>query len=219
MAMAWLGAALGAALAAALGAGCGGAHPASESSAGVTAKAPPAVAPAPAMPAADPASAGSAEAAPKAPSPDTPAPAAPSAAPEPAIPFPPASFTPPHERTAKPGDGAWTPLPEGTTERPPILARTTVHPHKIKPFVYVNVVAIDLGRAELRLVAGTQEPVAKSVPPERRPGLVPAADQGDLLAVFNGGFMARHGKYGMMVEGDVFLPPRADVCTVALSGD
>ncbi|AKT39272.1 uncharacterized protein CMC5_034200 [Chondromyces crocatus] len=100
-----------------------------------------------------------------------------------------------------------------------MLAQATVHPHKIKPHVYVHVVAIDLRKVALHLVAGTLEPQSKDIPAERRPGLVPAADQQDLIAVFNGGFMARHGKYGMRVEGDEFLPPRPDACTVALYQD
>jgi hypothetical protein len=97
-----------------------------------------------------------------------------------------------------------------------VLFRSTVHPHASKPHVHVVVVAIDLFHVDLRLVAGTIEPASESVPPAHRPGLVPAADQADLLAVFNGGFMARHGAFGMRVGGDTFLPPLDDVCTVGL---
>ncbi|MFT3764309.1 MAG: phosphodiester glycosidase family protein [Minicystis sp.] len=145
------------------------------------------------------------------------APAAPPPAPEP--PFPPAAFRPPVERTAQPGDGTWTPLVAGAAGEPALMYRSTVHPDAIKRQVYVAVVAIDLRRVGVHLVAGTHEPIAKSVPDERRPGLVPAADQPALLAVFNGGFMTRHGQWGMMVDGDVFLPAREDGCTVALFRD
>jgi hypothetical protein len=68
-------------------------------------------------------------------------------------------------------------------------------------------------------VAGTLEPESASVPAERRPGLVPQAHQPDLIAVFNGGFMAKHGRYGMMIDGDVFLPARDELCSVALLRD
>lgn len=129
--------------------------------------------------------------------------------------FPPPDFAPLFEKTAKPGDGAWAVMPEGA----PILYRTTVHPHPSKWQVYAAIVAIDLRRAELRLVAGTLEPKSKTVPDERRPGLVPAEDQADLIAVLNGGFMSRHGGYGMKIGADVFLPPREDACTVALLAD
>ena len=100
------------------------------------------------------------------------------------------------------------------------LLRSTVHPHPFKKFVYAAVVAVDLDRVGLRLVAGTQEPESKSVPAEQRSGLVPAAGQPDLLAVFNGGFKAKHGGYGMGIGQDVFIPPKQDEsCTVALYAD
>jgi hypothetical protein len=35
----------------------------------------------------------------------------------------------------------------------------------------------------------------------------------------NGGFMTRHGSWGMMIGGEVFLPPHDDGCTVALYQD
>jgi hypothetical protein len=132
-------------------------------------------------------------------------------------PFPPPAFTPPFTRTAKPGDGVFSPITEGAAGG--ALARALVHPHTVKPHPYVVVVAIDLRRVALRLAAGTDEPVSKSVPAERRPGLVPAADLPSLIAVFNGGFLTQHGQWGMMVEGDTFLPPRDEGCTVALMDD
>ncbi len=59
--------------------------------------------------------------------------------------------------------------------------------------MYAAIVAIDRRRVDLRFIAGTDEPASKSVPREHRPGVIPAADHPDLLAVFNGGFMAKHG--------------------------
>ena len=140
-------------------------------------------------------------------------------------PPPPAAFPPPkfnaiHARTAKPGDGEWTPMPQGAAAgEPPVLYQAIAHPHTIKRHVYVTVVAIDRSRVDLHLVAGTLEPESKGVPAERRPGLIPQAHQADLIAVFNGGFMAKHGRYGMMIDGDVFLPPRDELCSVALLRD
>ncbi len=110
-------------------------------------------------------------------------------------------------------------MEEGAQGGPAVMYQATVHPHPIKGFMYVVVVAIDRSRVDLHLVAGTLEPASKAVPPERRPGLVPQGHQADLIAVFNGGFMAKHGAFGMMVDGDTFLPPREDACTVALFRD
>ncbi len=141
------------------------------------------------------------------------------AAPEAASPtarFPPPAFSPPVQRTAAAGDGVWTALPVGDGA----MARTVVHPHAFKKFVYAAIVAVDLGRIGVKLVAGTIEPESKRVPPGDRSGLVPAADRSRLVAVFNGGFKARHGRYGMAIGAQPFLPPRQDdSCTVALYDD
>lgn len=134
-------------------------------------------------------------------------------------PFPPPSFQPPIERTAKPGDGVWTTLVEGAPGAPPLLVKSTAHPDTIKPHVYVALVAIDLSRVAIRLVAGTREPITKAVPEDHRTGLVAAGDLPGLVAVMNGGFMTRHGGWGMAIGQDVFLPPREDGCTVALFKD
>lgn len=133
--------------------------------------------------------------------------------------FPPAKFAPLFERTAQPGDGTWTAMPQGADQNRSVLVNTTVHPHKIKKHIYVSIVAIDLSRVSLHLVAGTLEPKSDAVALERRTGLVPKDDQSDLIAVFNGGFMARHGNFGMKIGADVFLPPREDSCSVALLSD
>ena len=85
--------------------------------------------------------------------------------------------------------------------------------------MYAVIVAIDRRRVDLRYVAGTDEPRSVSVAKEHRPGLVPAADQADLLAVFNGGFMAKHGGWGVRVGADTFLPPKDEACTVAFVND
>jgi len=139
--------------------------------------------------------------------------------PDPGPSFPPPSFAPPFARTGKPGDGTFALIEEGAAKGTGTLARALVHPHPVKPDPYVVIVAIDLRKVEIALVAGTEEPTSDVVPKERRPGLVPPEDLPSLLAVFNGGFMARHGKWGMMVGGDVFLPPREEGCTVGLLED
>jgi hypothetical protein len=149
------------------------------------------------------------------------APAAPPAPPPPdpaADAFPPKAFTPPEARHAKPGDGAWTPYFEGDRGAP-IGVRTTVHPSATKPQPYVAIVALDLRKVALHLVAGTIEPASTGVDPSHRGALVAPADLGDLLAVFNGGFMERHGHWGMRLGPDVYVPPRNEGCTVAMYPD
>jgi hypothetical protein len=139
--------------------------------------------------------------------------------PPPPPPVPPPRFAAPFARTAEPTDGSWEPLVKGREGEPALIYRTTVHPHPIKGFIYAAIVAIDLTRTDVVLVAGTDEPESKTVPASKRTGLVPAEKLEDLLVVFNGGFMSKHGKYGMMLDGDELLTPREDACAVARRKD
>jgi hypothetical protein len=130
--------------------------------------------------------------------------------------YPPAGFPPMYERTAKPGDGAWQPVAYGAIGDRSVIHRTEVHPDKIKRHVFVTLIAFDRAAVELRLQAGTDEPSGDAVGPEGHTGLVPQNEHARLVAVFNGGFMARHGNYGMMLDGAVYVPPKEDACGVAL---
>lgn len=134
--------------------------------------------------------------------------------------FPPARFDPPFPTVATPADGVWLELAEGRRgDDPPLLAKAIVHPDKKRPFAAVAVVAMDLTRINLRLIAGTTEPHSEKVSLAERPGLIPTNEHADLIAVFNGGFKALHGQYGMMLDGKIFLPPRDIACTVGLYRD
>jgi hypothetical protein len=113
----------------------------------------------------------------------------------------------------------FTLLDEGAAAETQALARTTVHTQPYRKDAVVVVVAVDLRRVDLVPVAGTEEPVSTTIPAERRPGLVPVADQASLIAVFNGGFLSKHGQYGMRVNGDDFGAPREDGCTIAFVDD
>lgn len=161
------------------------------------------------------------------PSPDASATAVASAAPvtpsasAPLPPFAPPEFVAPHERTRAAGDGSWHPLP-GLAAGPDgshALLTSMVHPHGIKKHVRVALVAIDLARVDVQLVAGTRDPSAPHVPADRKTGLVPASDWPRLLAVFNGGWLEKHGHYGLAVGSDELLAPREDACTVVLGAD
>ena len=98
----------------------------------------------------------------------------------------PPRFAPPHARTASPDDGQWSALAshEGTA----LLYQATVHPSPTKGQAKVTVVAIDLARVALRLVAGTREPVSPKTMTSARPGIVPLDDHPLLIAVTNGGW-------------------------------
>ena len=146
--------------------------------------------------------------------------AAPPPAPPEAESFPPPAFAPPSRGVAADGDGAWIPVKDGAPAgQPPVMYKSLVHPDPQRSFAAVAVVAVDLRRIDLHLVAGTQEPASSTVPSEHRPGMIPKEAQGDLVAAFNGGFKATHGHYGMMIDGETFLPPRDIGCTIAMYRD
>ncbi|MEZ4301075.1 MAG: phosphodiester glycosidase family protein [Polyangiaceae bacterium] len=139
--------------------------------------------------------------------------------PPPPPPVPPPDAEVPFERTKAEGDGKWSVYIGAGEGEPGLMYKTTVHPHPVNGFVYAAVVAIDLTRTEVRLVAGTDEPESKTFPKERRTGLVPKERVDDVLVVMNGGFMAKHGKYSMMLEGEEMFEPREDACAVARRKD
>jgi hypothetical protein len=131
---------------------------------------------------------------------------------------PPAAFEPPFPSVATEADGKWIPMQDASGQ-PPAMYKTLVHPDTKRSFAAVALVAIERKRIDLHLVAGKTEPASTTVPMEKRPGVVPEADQADLVAAFNGGFKATHGHYGMMLDGETYLPPRDIACTIALMKD
>jgi hypothetical protein len=133
--------------------------------------------------------------------------------------FPPAKVSPPEAATAEPNDGVWQALADGTRDGRPAMARTRLHNHRIRRDKYIDVIAFDRELVELVLVAGKDDPPSASIPSEKRTGLVPAADWDALLAVHNGGFLQKHGKWGFMLDGDIYTPARDDACTIVHGKD
>jgi hypothetical protein len=132
---------------------------------------------------------------------------------------PPPTFTAPFENVKADGDGVWIPMrAPGDTDRV-ALYKALVHPDSKRPFAAVAVVAIDLKELELELVAGFDEPKSQAVTRAERPGLIPEADRAAAVAVFNGGFRAMHGNYGMKLGDKTFIPPRDIACTLAMYPD
>jgi len=112
----------------------------------------------------------------------------------------------------------WSPLvtlPDGT----PVIERALVSPDQQRPYVQAALVRMDLSRSQLHLIAGTLEPKSSLV--QKRPGMIPVADQqaSQLLAAFNGGFRAINGQFGMLSEGATWLPPKDGLATLAIYRD
>lgn len=103
----------------------------------------------------------------------------------------------------------------------PLMARTLILADPARSYAGVALVRIDLSRLQLHIMPGTLEPAHPSGIGLIIPGLgtVPAADRPALVAAFNGGFKAVHGRYGMMVNGLTLLPPIDGTATVAIFKD
>jgi hypothetical protein len=115
------------------------------------------------------------------------------------------------------GEGQWSVY---FTDRlgKPVAYRTFLQPDVKRPYTLLGVVAFHLDRTHLRYVLGSTEPNTYKL---QLPGTIPPTDRkaGRLLAVFNGGFMATHGKYGAMANGVEALPPRDGLGTVVIYQD
>jgi hypothetical protein len=122
---------------------------------------------------------------------------------------------PPSVRSAAEGDGVWKPFGKArAADGAPLVVRTLIHPHAASAFATLALVAIDRTRTELGFLPGVADVGKLKVP--FVPGLVPDAEQPRLLAVFNGGFLPRHGRWGMRVGETTIMPPRETGCTVLL---
>lgn len=123
-----------------------------------------------------------------------------------------------HPEFGADGDGVWVPMPSlRWPDDPARLFKTQLHPDPKRPWTSVAVVAIDLTRIDLHLLAGVYVPEATAPEGRRakRPAIVPSDHQPALIAAFNGGFKTIHGHLGMHVEGVTLIPPQPSGCTIA----
>lgn len=100
-----------------------------------------------------------------------------------------------------------------------VAYQTFLLPDSHRVYARATILAFDLNATRLHFVLGTDEP--KSPVTLERSGQIPEVDlqPGVLLAVLNGGFKARHGNFGVMVNGVTLLPLRNELGTVAIYAD
>ncbi len=165
---------------------------------------------------------------------------APALAPKPPLLFPHAAYPPtdpgaPFPRSAQEGDGLFVdfflghtkdaPLSRASEETPAdfgreFVRRLALHPHEASRFQTLTLAAFDLRHLRVAHVPGKQDVLDVEHPElEAFSGLVPEAHRADLVAVFNGGFQPRHGRWGMYSSQTQLIPPRDDACTVAVMKD
>jgi hypothetical protein len=129
---------------------------------------------------------------------------------------PPPDIPVPSARSAEPGDGVWKRLGDEATSGG-LLYTTTLHPHATSRFITVTLVAIDLSRLRLGFMPGVEDVGKRKVPFVA--GLVPAEQQPKLVAAFNGGFMLRHGRWGMQLGETSLQSQRDPGCSIAIDAD
>jgi hypothetical protein len=116
------------------------------------------------------------------------------------------------------GEGQWQPYL--TSANGSVVGqRTFLQPDPERPHTVVAIVAFDLNKTRLHYVLGSEEPALPDGP--RGYGLIDPLDKqpGNLLATFNGGFLATHGEYGAMSGGIVALPPKNWAGSVVIGRD
>jgi hypothetical protein len=113
------------------------------------------------------------------------------------------------------GEGTWSAYIQDAAGQT-VANRTYLQPDPSRPYTVVAVIAFDLTQTRLHFVLGSVEPYSPDGP--KRTGAMPAADKvpGFLLAMFNGGFKARHGEFGAMADGVVALPARDGLGTLVI---
>jgi hypothetical protein len=143
---------------------------------------------------------------------------------------PPAPDAPPppvptlYSHATSQGEGVWAsvrlagPLLTGFTARHPVFT-TFLRPDADRPYATVTLATFDAASVSLHLVAGTREPGgALGVHGQGSiPG--PIRESGTLIAAFNGGFGWDDGHYGMIVDGQVVVPMRDGLATLATYRD
>jgi hypothetical protein len=138
--------------------------------------------------------------------------------------FPPAPMKP-LATSPLPGEGRWisldrdpfiTKAPDGSA---PSFAASFLRPDPHRSDVRVYVTLWDPRQVALHMQSGTIEPVSASG--ECGLGIVPRkpAVMKRLVAAFNGGFQARHGEFGMQVDGVEYLPPKPYAATIGELAD
>lgn len=131
---------------------------------------------------------------------------------------PPAPAVPPFAKVAAVDDGRWYPVADPERPHaPPFAYRTLIHPDPQRSFAELFLVALPVPQISLHVVAGTAEPETSNPLAEglAHRGLIDPADESQLLAAFNGGFKARHGRHGMLVDDVLLVPMRIGMCTIS----
>lgn len=145
------------------------------------------------------------------------------AANDPELGWPPPDVTP-LISPALDNEGVWVPVVDDPFVRsypnaPPAFYQTFFRPDAERVFARVYAVVWDPRQVQLRVMSGANEP--ESITGTTGRGMAPRDPETLRWFVggFNGAFQAIHGEFGVMSEGQVFLPPKPWAATVAIMDD
>ncbi len=116
-----------------------------------------------------------------------------------------------------PGEGRWTAVETQADAADPSGVQTFVRVDPDRPYERTHLFAFDMRRLGLHFVAGTRHP--RSTTGVRGSGRVDAAHRPRLVAAFNGGFKAEHGRFGTIEDGRMLVRPERGLATVVTDPD
>jgi len=132
-------------------------------------------------------------------------------------------------KKSEPGEGQWLPVTESflrpsrgiigpdTDKPPPYFYKTFIRPDPKRPYAKVWFIAMDMRQVTLGMQAGFEDPEPLTGPAGE--GHLPEDPTvtSRVVGTFNGAFKTQHGKYGMMVNRRVLLPPVPGAATIAIT--
>ncbi len=116
-----------------------------------------------------------------------------------------------------PGEGRWQPVETQVEDGDPAALQTFVRVDPERPYERTHLFAFDMRRLGLHFVAGTRHP--RSTTGVRGSGRIEPAHRARLVAAFNGGFKAEHGRFGTIEGRRPLIRPVRGLATVVTDPD
>jgi hypothetical protein len=129
----------------------------------------------------------------------------------------PANIEPLLKKNAIKDEGIWSSVEVSLiNSTQPIAFKTKLRVDSKRTFAIMHFLCMDISKANLVLVPGTNEPVS-SIGLKGR-GVIPQDEQTyqNLICAFNGGFRTKHGKWGFIADGVSYMPPVKGVATITV---
>lgn len=116
-------------------------------------------------------------------------------------------------------EGIWQTISNRLFSKQTVLAKTFIRPDSTRDYVIVSLVKMNMKKLSIGLQGGTYYPGGEYG--VYGSGRVPRVVQqtNSLVAAFNGGFMARDGHYGMVLDNNTYVPLKQKLATFVIFAD